>query len=137
MTVDHETIFTMEATPVKFGGGASAERDGSSGAWGSAGDAGDRSRGGRAGHPERIKGLIEAEGIEVVVYDRAPGRADDRFVPGRRRVRVEHEVDGFVSVGRRLEHRHRQGRQSRALTSAPVMDYVNPPVGEGRSRPRR
>ena len=25
MTVDHETIFTIEATPVKFGRGASAE----------------------------------------------------------------------------------------------------------------
>jgi hypothetical protein len=81
MASDHETIFTMEATPVKFGTGASA-------------DAGWELRRlgvkramlvtdpgvAALGHPQRIKGLIEAEGIEVVVYDRA---------------RVEPTVDSF------------------------------------------
>src|SRR3954467_15721908 len=70
--MDHETVFTLEATPIKFGPGA-------------AGDAGWELKrlgvrrallvtdaGVRAlGHPDRIKEVIEREGIEVVVYDRA------------------------------------------------------------------
>src|SRR4051812_49914505 len=78
---DHETVFTLEATPIKFGPGA-------------ADDAGwELKRLGvkrallvtdpgvaQLGHPDRIKASIEKEGIEVVVYDRA---------------RVEPTVDSF------------------------------------------
>ena len=112
MASDHETIFTMEATPVKFGSGASDDAG-----W-------ELKRLGvrRAmlvtdpgvaalGHPDRIKGLIEAEGIEVVVYDRSrveptaesfQDAADFARRPRGRRVRIG---------GRRLEHGHRQDRQ--------------------------
>src|SRR6202012_1697305 len=100
MASEHETIFTMEATPVKFGTGASAEAG-----WEL------RRLGVRRamlvtdpgvaalGHPERIKGLIEVEGIEVVLYprarvERAIGSFEDAVEFAR-----EHEVDGFVSVG--------------------------------------
>jgi len=72
MAEDRETIFTLEATPVKFGPGASAD----------AGWELKRLGVSRAllvtdpgvaalGHPDRIKGLIEAEGIEVVLFDRS------------------------------------------------------------------
>jgi len=68
----HETIFTLEATPVKFGPGA-------------ADDAGwELARLGvrrallvtdpgvaAAGHPERVRAAIVAAGIEVVAYERA------------------------------------------------------------------
>ena len=135
MASDHETIFTMEATPVKFGSGASDDAG-----W-------ELKRLGvrrvmlvtdpgvaALGHPERIKGLIEAEGIEVVVYDRSrvePTTSPSRMPPtspstGGRRVRVG---------GRRLEHGHRQGRQPGSTHPAPVMDYVNAPVGGGSKPP--
>src|SRR3954471_12253727 len=67
-----ETVFTLEATPVKFGPGAVAD----------AGWELKRLGVSRAllvtdpgvaalGHAERVRDLIAAEGIEVVVYDRS------------------------------------------------------------------
>ena len=100
MASDHETIFTMEATPVKFGAGASEEAG-----W-------ELKRLGvkRAmlvtdpgvaalGHPERIAKLIEDEGIEVVVYDRARVEPTIDSFQDAADFALEHEVDGFVSVG--------------------------------------
>ena len=85
----HETIFTMEATPVKFGRGASAEAG-----W-------ELKRLGvqramlvtdpgvaAVGYPERIARLVETEGIEVVLYDRARVEPTHRLVPGCRRLRA-------------------------------------------------
>lgn len=100
MASDHETIFTMEATPVKFGTGSSA-------------DAGWELRRlgvtramlvtdpgvAALGHPERINGQIQAEGIEVVVYDRARVEPTIESFQDAADFAVEHGVDGFVSVG--------------------------------------
>ena len=69
-TRDHESVFTLEATPIKFGPGAAAD----------AGWELERLGVRRAllvtdpgvaatGHPERVRHSIEAEGIEVVLYD--------------------------------------------------------------------
>src|SRR5215210_2547582 len=70
--MERETVFTLEATPIKFGAGAAAD----------AGWELERLGVKRAllvtdpgvaatGHPDRVRASIEAEGIEVVVYDRA------------------------------------------------------------------
>ena len=53
----------------------------------------------RSGIPERIKGLIEAEGIEVVLYDRARVEPTIESFQDAVEFALEHEVDGFVSVG--------------------------------------
>src|SRR3954466_14514701 len=100
MASDRERVFTLEATPVKFGPGASA-------------DAGWELKrlgvrramlvtdGGVAalGHPERIQGLIEAEGIEVVVCDGARVEPTLESLQAASDFALGHEVDGFVSVG--------------------------------------
>jgi hydroxyacid-oxoacid transhydrogenase len=132
MTSDHETIFTMDATPVKFGSGASA-------------DAGWELRrlGVRRvmlvtdpgvaalGHPERIRALIEREGVEVVLYDRARVEPTiDSFQAGADFAR-EHEVDGFVSVGGGSSIDTAKVANLILSHPAPVMDYVNAPVGKG------
>src|SRR6187200_3531966 len=70
--MSNETVFTLEATPIKFGPGAAADAG-----W-------ELKRLGvrrallvtdpgvaATGHPDRVKEAIEAEAIEVVVYDRA------------------------------------------------------------------
>ena len=81
MATDHETIFTLEATPVKFGPGASQDAG-----WELKRLGVKRAllvtdpRVAALGHSERIKKLIEAEGIDVVVYDRS---------------RVEPTIDSF------------------------------------------
>jgi hydroxyacid-oxoacid transhydrogenase len=132
----HETIFTMEATPVKFGRGSSA-------------DAGWELRRlgvhramlvtdpgvAAVGYPEQIKRSIEAEGIEVVLYDRA--RVEPTIDSFQAAVdhALEHEVDGFVSVGGGSSIDTAKVANLVSTHPAPVLDYVNPPIGEGRKPP--
>jgi hydroxyacid-oxoacid transhydrogenase len=136
MSSERETIFTMEATPVKFGPGA-------------AGDAGwELARLGvrRAmlvtdpgvavlGFVERILRLIADEGIEVVVYDRARVEPTIDSVQEAVDFALEHEVDGFVSIGGGSSIDTAKVANLVSTHAAPVMDYVNPPVGEGRDPP--
>ena len=70
--MSNETVFTLEATPIKFGPGRPRTRAGSSSASASrrallVTDPGVAA----TGHPDRVREAIEAEGIEVVVYDQA------------------------------------------------------------------
>ncbi len=136
MATDLETVFTIEATPVKFGPGASKDAG-----W-------ELKRLGvkRAmlvtdpgvaalGHPERIKKLIEAEGIEVVVYDRSRVEPTIHSFQDAADFAVEHGVDGFVSVGGGSSMDTAKVANLILSYPAPVMAYVNPPVGEGRKPP--
>src|SRR5919199_865623 len=133
---DHETVFTLEATPIKFGPGASADAG-----W-------ELKRLGvkRAllvtdpgvaalGHPERIKGLIEREGIEVVVYDRARVEPTVESFQDAADFALEAKVDGFVSVGGGSSIDTAKVANLITTHPAPVMDYVNPPVGGGSKPP--
>jgi hydroxyacid-oxoacid transhydrogenase len=133
---EHETIFTLEATPIKFGPGAAADAG-----W-------ELKRLGvkRAllvtdpgvaaiGHPERIRASIEAEGIEVIVYDRARVEPTlDSFQEAADFAR-DAQVDGFVSVGGGSSIDTAKVADLITTHPAPVMDYVNPPVGAGRKPP--
>jgi hydroxyacid-oxoacid transhydrogenase len=136
MATDFETVFAIEATPVKFGPGASKDAG-----W-------ELKRLGvkRAmlvtdpgvaalGHPERIKKLIEAEGIEVVVYDRSRVEPTIHSFQDAAEFAVEHGVDGFVSVGGGSSMDTAKVADLILSHPAPVMAYVNPPVGEGRKPP--
>jgi hydroxyacid-oxoacid transhydrogenase len=136
MGSSHETIFTMEATPVKYGAGASQDAG-----W-------ELKRLGvkRAmlvtdpgvaalGHPERIKSLIEAEGIEVVMYERARVEPTIESLQDAADFAIEHEVDGFVSVGGGSSMDTAKVANLVSTHPAPVMDYVNAPVGEGKKPP--
>ncbi len=136
MASEHETIFTMEATPVKFGTGASAEAG-----W-------ELKRLGvrramlvtdpgvaHLGHPDRIKKLIEAEGIDVVLYDRARVEPTIDSFQDAADFAIEHDVDGFVSVGGGSSMDTAKVANLVSTHPAPVMDYVNPPIGEGKKPP--
>ena len=136
MGSDHETVFTMEATPVKYGVGAS-------------GDAGWELRRlgvkramlvtdpgvAALGYPERIKRLIEAEGIEVVLYDRSRVEPTLDSFQDAADFALEHEVDGFVSVGGGSSMDTAKVANLVSTHPAPVMDYVNPPIGQGKKPP--
>ena len=132
----HETVFTLEATPFKFGPGAAAE----------AGWELKRLGVGRAflvtdpgvaaaGHPDRVRESIEAEGIEVVVYDRSRVEPTLESLQEACDAARDAGADGFVSVGGGSAMD--TAKVANLVTShpAPVMDYVNPPVGEGRKPP--
>jgi hydroxyacid-oxoacid transhydrogenase len=136
ISAQHETIFTMEATPVKFGAGSSADAG-----WelkrlavsrvllvtdpGVAG----------LGHPDRLQERIEAEGIEVVRYDRARVEPTIDSFQDAADFAVEREVDGFVSVGGGSSIDTAKVANLVSTHPSPVMDYVNAPVGEGKRPP--
>ena len=133
---DHETVFTLEATPIKFGPGA-------------VDDAGwelERLSVGRAllvtdpgvraiGHADRVAQVIEREGIEVVVYDRVRVEPTLESLQDAADFALEANVDGFVSVGGGSSIDTAKVANLITTHPAPVMDYVNPPVGGGRRPP--
>src|SRR4051794_5414042 len=136
MAGERERVFTLEATPVKFGPGACADAG-----WELA-----RLGVGRAmlvtdpgvaaaGHAERVRDLLGAEGIDVVVYDRARVEPTLDSLQDACDFALEHEVDGFVSVGGGSSMDTAKVADLILTHPAPVMDYVNAPVGEGRKPP--
>jgi alcohol dehydrogenase class IV len=133
---DRETVFTLEATPIKFGPGAAADAG-----W-------ELARLGvrrallvtdpgvvATGHPDRVRAGIEAEGIEVIVYDRAHVEPTLDSLQEAADVAREARVDGFVSVGGGSSIDTAKVADLVTTHPAPVMDYVNPPVGQGRKPP--
>jgi hydroxyacid-oxoacid transhydrogenase len=132
--MERETVFTLEATPIKFGPGASAdagwelERLGVSRALLVTDP-------GVAEHAERIKAAIERSGIAVVLYaDTSIEPTLDSFQHAAG-FALEAGVDGFVSVGGGSSIDTAKVADLIASHPAPVMEYVNPPIGEGRKPP--
>ena len=132
----NETVFTLEATPVKFGAGA-------------VDDAGwELARLGvrRAllvtdpgvaalGVPDRVRAAVEAQGIEVVVFDRARVEPTIDSLQEAAEFALDAGVDGFVSVGGGSSIDTAKVADLIVSHPAEVMAYVNAPVGEGRKPP--
>jgi alcohol dehydrogenase class IV len=136
MAADHETVFTLEATPIKFGPGAAADAGWELKRLGVkramlVTDPGVRA----SGHPDRVRESIEREGIEVVVYDQARVEPTIESFEAAVAFAQEAEVDGFVSVGGGSSIDTAKVADLVTTHPAPVMAYVNPPVGEGRTPP--
>src|SRR5215213_6862706 len=131
-----ETVFTLEATPIKFGPGASDDAG-----WELARlgvrrallvtDPGVAA----AGHPDRVRAAIETEGIEVVVFDRARVEPTLDSLQAAADFARDAGVDGFVSVGGGSAMDTAKVADLIVSHPAPVMEYVNPPVGGGRKPP--
>lgn len=136
MGAGRETVFTLEATPVKFGPGAVADAG-----W-------ELKRLGvrrvllvtdpgvaALGYPDRVAALAREEGIEVVRFD------DSRVEPTLASFQqaadaaAEHGVDGFVSIGGGSAIDTAKAANLVASHPAPLMDYVNAPVGGGHKPP--
>jgi len=132
----HETIFTLEATPIKFGPGAAQDAGWELKRLGVkrallVTDPNVRS----FGHPDMVRERIEAEGIEVEVYDRARVEPTIESFQEAADFALEAKVDGFVSVGGGTSIDTAKVANLITTHPAPVMDYVNPPVGEGKKPP--
>src|ERR1700759_785259 len=136
MVPEHETIFTMEATPVKYGSGASADAGWELKRLGvkrvmMVTDPGVAA----LGHPERIKSLIEDEGIEVILYDRARVEPTIESLQDAADFSVAHEVYRCVWGGGGSSMDTAKVATLVSTPPAPVMAYVNPPGGEGKRPP--
>lgn len=132
----NETIFTMEATPLKYGPGASEETG-----W-------ELKRMGvkrvmlvsdpgvvKAGITGRIVEQIEAEGIDVEVWDRSRVEPTADSFQAAADFAVEGEFDGFVAVGGGSSIDTAKVSDLIATHRGEIMDYVNPPVGGGKKPP--
>ena len=131
-----ETVFTLEATPVKFGAGAAADAGWELKRLGVRRALLVTDRGVRAiGHADRVRESIEGEGIEVVVYDRSRVEPTLESFQEAADFARDAGVDGFVSVGGGSAMDTAKVANLVTTHPAPVMDYVNPPVGGGRKPP--
>src|SRR5919199_2677500 len=133
---DRETIFTMEATPLKYGPGAAEEVGWEVERLGVrrvmlVSDPGVVA----AGITPRIRELIEAEGIEVEVWDRARVEPTDSSLQEAADFAVEGEFDGFVAVGGGTSIDTAKVSDLISTHGGEIMDYVNAPVGGGKKPP--
>jgi len=132
LDIPNETIFTMEMTPIKFGPGATDEV------------AYDLKRLGvkhtliitdrgimQLGLPDRVRTLIQEAGISADVFDEVHVEPTDHsfeaiatFVRGR-------DYDGFVAVGGGSSIDSAKAANLFTTYPAPLMDYVNKPIGKG------
>jgi alcohol dehydrogenase class IV len=136
MSTGYETVFTLEATPIKFGTGAADDAGWELSRLGVTRallvtDPGVRA----AGHADRIRESVEAAGIEVVVYDRARVEPTLESMQDAADFALDARVDGFVSVGGGSAIDTAKVADLIVSHPAPVMEYVNPPIGAGRRPP--
>jgi alcohol dehydrogenase class IV len=133
---DREQIFTMEATPIKYGPGAAEEVG-----W-------ELKRFGvgrvmmvtdpgvvEAGITGRVRDLIEAEGIQVEVWDRSRVEPTADSLQAAAEFAREGDFDGFVAVGGGTSIDTAKVSDLISTHGGEIMDYVNPPVGGGKKPP--
>ena len=131
-----ERIFTLEATPIKFGPGASADAG-----W-------ELKRLGvtramlvtdphvcDAGIADRVRQSIESEDVAVEIFDRARSEPTADSFQEAADFALDGEFDGFVGVGGGSSIDTAKVADLVASHPAPIMDYVNSPVGGGRTPP--
>jgi len=131
-----ETVFTLEATPVKFGAGAVQDAG-----WELVRlnvtrvllitDPGVAA----LGLPDRVRASVEEAGIEVVVFDRSRVEPTLQSLQEAADFALDAKVDGFLSVGGGSSIDTAKVANLVTTHPAEVMAYVNPPVGEGRKPP--
>jgi hydroxyacid-oxoacid transhydrogenase len=132
----HETIFTLEATPIKYGPGASEETG-----WELK-----RLRVNRvmlvsdpgvvkANITDHIQELIEAEGIEVEVWDKSRVEPTSDSFQEAANFAKEGNFDGFVAVGGGSSMDTAKVSDLIATHGGEIVEYVNPPIGGGKKPP--
>lgn len=136
MNDGRETIFTLEATPIKFGAGAVDD----------AGWEAQRLGIGRAllvtdpaivatGHADRVRTALERAGIAVVLWERSRVEPTLGSMHEASAFALEAHVDGFVSVGGGSSIDTAKVADLVVSHPAGIMEYVNAPVGAGRKPP--
>jgi hydroxyacid-oxoacid transhydrogenase len=132
----HETLFTLEATPIKFGPGAvddagwELKRLGVTRAM-LCSDPGVAD----AGITERVAESIRAEEIEVEVFSGVRVEPSDESFQAAADAAVDGGYDGFVGVGGGSSIDTAKVADLIATHGGEIMDYVNPPIGGGRKPP--
>ena len=132
----NETIFTLEATPLKYGPGASEEVGWEIKRMGVSrvmliSDPGIV----KANITPRIQELIEAEGIEVEVWDRSRVEPTADSFQEAADFAKEGNFDGFVAIGGGSSIDTAKVSDLISTHGGEIIDYVNPPIGGGKKPP--
>jgi alcohol dehydrogenase class IV len=136
VTLPTETVFVMEMSPIKFGLGATDEighdalRLGVKKAliFTDANLAG-------LGLPERVRGLLEEQGVKADVYDSVEVEPTDRSMEEAAEYARSKEFDGLIAVGGGSTIDTCKAANLLAAYPAPILDYINKPVGGGKPVP--
>jgi hydroxyacid-oxoacid transhydrogenase len=132
----NETIFTLEATPLKYGPGASEEVGWEAKRLGMSrimliSDPGVV----KANITGHVQELIEAEGIEVEVWDRSRVEPTADSFQAAADFAVEGNFDGFIAVGGGSSIDTAKVADLIATHGGEIIEYVNAPVGGGKKPP--
>jgi alcohol dehydrogenase class IV len=132
VTLPTETVFVMEMSPIKFGLGATDEIGHDA-----------RRLGVRRvlvvtdphmaelGLAARVVGLLDEQGIKAEVYDGVEVEPTDRSIEEAADHARAREFDGLVAVGGGSTIDTAKAVNLLACHPAPLLDYVNKPVGKG------
>jgi len=134
--VSREQVFTLEATPLKYGRGAAddagweLERLGVKRAM-LVSDPGVVA----AGITDRVREAIEAAGIETAVWSSARVEPTADSFGEAAAFAADGGFDGFVGIGGGSSIDTAKVSDLISTHGGEIMEYVNPPVGEGRKPP--
>ena len=132
VTLPTETVFVMEMSPIKFGLGATDEIGYDA-----------RRLGVRKvlvvtdrhiaelGLPERVSGLLGEQGIKADVYDGVEVEPTDRSIEEAADYARTKEFDGLVAIGGGSAIDTCKAVNLLTCYPAPLLDYINKPVGKG------
>ena len=132
VTLPTETVFVMENSPIKFGLGAMDEIGC------------DASRLGirkaliftdrhvaELGMPERVRALLEEQGVKADVWDGVEVEPTDRSMEEAGEYARSKEFDGLIAVGGGSTIDTCKAANLLTCYPAPLLDYINKPVGKG------
>jgi hydroxyacid-oxoacid transhydrogenase len=136
VTLPTETVFVMEMSPIKFGLGATDEiaYDAQRLALGRVLIVTDRNIA-ELGLPERIRALLGEQGIKADVYDGVEVEPTDRSMEEAAEYARTKEFDGLIGVGGGSTLDTCKVVNLLTTYPAPLLDYVNKPVGRGKAVP--
>jgi alcohol dehydrogenase class IV len=132
VTLPTETVFVMEMSPIKFGLGATDEIGHDA-----------RRLGLRkvllvtdrhlveTGLPGRVAGLLDEQGIKAEVYDGVLVEPTDRSIEEAAEHARGKEFDGLLAVGGGSTLDTCKAVNLLTTYPAPLLDYINKPVGKG------
>lgn len=132
----HETVFTLETTPIKFGPGAADETGYELARLGVrramlVADPGIV----RAGIAERVQRAIAAAGVACILYDRVHVEPTVQSLEEAADFARRGGFDGFVGLGGGSSIDTAKVANLLVTHPAPLIEYVNKPVGAGRVPP--
>jgi alcohol dehydrogenase class IV len=132
VTLPTETVFVMEMSPIKFGLGATEEiaHDVKRFGLGKVLIVTDRNIA-ELGLPSKIVALLGEEGIKADVYDGAEVEPTDRSMEEAAAYAREKDFDGLIAVGGGSSIDTCKAVNLLTTYPAPLIDYINKPVGKG------